>query len=395
MNKTMIVGDPHLGGMSVIGKPVIGSQLNSRVVDQFNILEWILHQAIDHEVSTIIITGDVFDHPKPPSEIVVLLIEWLKRCSDANISVHIILGNHDLLRSGQQQFSSLDIITAAEIENIFVYKTINTIHIDDVSFTLMPFRDRRSFNTNSHDEAISILQSRLPYELAEINRNNMKCMIGHLAIEGSIPALNEIDDTINELFCPIEMFKDYDYTFFGHIHKHQILNRSPYVSHIGSLDISNFGETDQDKLIAIIDPSKSTPYEYIKIPTRSLNQVSISVPENIIDATAYVLKELENNKDGLAKSIVKLNITLDSPDVVKIDRTAIENYLTNDIGVYHTARVSEERRVATIRKNTLDNSIDNTVNEAMAIKLYADENVEEEIKDDFIQLANNIVKECA
>jgi exonuclease SbcD len=391
MNKTMIVPDPHLGGMSVSGKPVIGSQLNSRVIDQFNILEWILNQAIDHEVSTIIITGDIFDHPKPPSEVVVLLIEWLKRCSDAGISVHLILGNHDLLRSGQQQFSSLDIITASEIENVFVHKTINTIHMSGISFTLMPFRDRRSFNTNSHTEAISILQSKLPYEIAEISRNNIKCIVGHLAIEGSIPALNEIDDTVNELFCPIDMFNGYDRVIMGHIHKFQHITKS--IMHLGSLDISNFGETDQEKFIAIIDPERQELCTYTRIPTRSLNQVSISVPENITDATAYVLQELQNNKEGLAKSIVKLNITLDSPDVVKIDRTVIENYLDNDIGVYHTARVSEERRVATIRKNTLDNSIDNTVNEATAIKMYADENVPIEIKDEFIQLANDIVKE--
>jgi len=392
-NKSIILGDPHLGAQSVSGKPVIGNQLNSRVIDQFKILDWVLNQAIDNEINTIIITGDLFDVPTPSSSIIVLLIEWLKRCSDNHISVHILLGNHDLLRSGQHQVSALDIINSAEIESVFIHKTINTIHMNGVSYTMLPFRDRRSFNVNTHDEAVSILRDKLPYELAEISRHNMKVAVGHLALEGSIPALNEIDDTINELFCPINMFKDYDYTFFGHIHAFQELSGSPFVAHIGSMDISNFGESKQDKYIVIIDPDNSPHHTYVRIPTRRLNQVSISVPENITDATAYVLQELKDNKQDLAKSIVKLNITLDSQDVINVDRGIIEKYL-NDLGTFHVSRISEERKVSTIKKNTELDGIDNTINPATAIRLYAEENVDQDIKEEFIQLANEIVKEA-
>jgi DNA repair exonuclease SbcCD nuclease subunit len=391
-NKTLILGDPHLGAQSVSGKPVIGNQLNSRVIDQFKILDFVFNYTVDNDIDTIIITGDLFDVPTPSSSIIVLLIEWLRKCSDTGISVHILLGNHDLLRSGQHQISALDIIVASEIENIFIHKTINTIHMSGVSYTMLPYRDRRSFNVSTHDEAIDILKSKLPYELTEIDRNNLRVCIGHLALEGSIPALNEIDDTINELFCPIDMFKDYDYTFFGHIHKFQELSKNPFVAHIGSADVSNFGESGQDKFIVIIDPEKSPYHTYVRIPTRQLNQISISVPENIIDATHYVLQELKDNKQDLAKSIVKLNITLDSSDVLNVDRGIIEKYL-NDLGVFHVSRINEERRVATIKKNTLDNSIDNTINETTAIMLYAEENVQQDIRDDFITLANEIVKE--
>ena len=392
-NRSIILGDPHLGAQSVSGKPVIGNQLNSRVIDQFKILDWVLDQAVDSDIHCIIITGDLFDVPTPSSSIIVLLIEWLKRCSDLGVAVHILLGNHDLLRSGQHQVSALDIIVASEIEHIFVHKTINTIHMNGVSYTMLPFRDRRSFNVSTHDEAVSILQSRLPYELTEIDRSNMRVAIGHLALEGSIPALNEIDDSINELFCPINMFKDYDYTFFGHIHKPQILNESPFVAHIGSMDVSNFGESGQDKYIVIIDPDNSPHHTYVRIPTRQLNHISISVPDTITDATAYVIKELKDNKQDLAKSIVKLNITLDSSDVVNVDRGVIEKYL-NDLGTFHVSRISEERKVSAIKKNTELDGINNTINPATAIKLYAEENIDQDIKNEFIILANEIVREA-
>jgi DNA repair exonuclease SbcCD nuclease subunit len=384
----MTIPDIHLGGSSVLGKTEIGSQLNSRVIDQLNLLNWSLDQAIAHDVSTIILTGDIFDHPKPPSTLIVLFIEWLKKCIDAGISIHVILGNHDLLRSGQNQFSSLDIIAASEIENVFVHKTISTIHMDDVSFTLMPFKDRRSFNMATHDEAINILANRLPYELAEISRNNMKVIIGHLAIKGSIPALDEIEDTSNELFCPVEMFYGYDQVIMGHIHKFQHI--TPSIGHIGSLDISNFGETNQDKYIAIINPDASDPLKYIEIPTRRLNQVSISVPANITDTTAYVLDELENQKPYLRKSITKVGIVFENPDVVSVDREVIEKYLV-DAGVFHVAAIREERKVSAVKRTSEE--FDDTVNETAAIRIYS-QGIEEEFRDEFVSLANDVVKEC-
>ena len=57
----------------------------------------------------------------------------------------------------------------------------------------------------------------------------------------------EVDEISNELMCPVEMFKDYDYAFHGHIHTPQVMNRNPHIAHIGSLDISNFGETNRSK----------------------------------------------------------------------------------------------------------------------------------------------------
>lgn len=389
--KTIIVPDPHLGGASVLGKPNAGSQLNSRVIDQFNLLNFILEQALINEVSTIIVSGDIFDDPKPISAIIVLFIEWLRKCSDADITVHLILGNHDLLRSGQQQMSALDIIAAAEIDNVFVHKTINTLHFDGISFTLMPFRDRRSFNVASHDEAIGILSNKLPYELAEINRNNMKIVVGHLALHGSIPALNEIDDTINELFCPIEMFVGYDQVIMGHIHKFQHITKSH--GHIGSLDISNFGEKDQDKYIAIIDPNAAISCKYIELPTRKLNQISISVPVDISDTTSYVLNELKNNTKNFSKSIAQVNISLGDKDMINIDRPVIEKWL-NDQGVFHISKITEERKISRIMKTASLKELDSTVNEQAAIRMYADATIDEIIKDEFIMLANDIVKEC-
>jgi exonuclease SbcD len=391
---TLILGDCHIGKGLSIGRPGIGSSLNSRVADQFNILEWTLERAIEFYASNIILTGDVFDDPKPHPQLISMFISWLKKCTDNDINVHIIAGNHDVLRSGQFYVSALDIISSFDMDGVFIYKYMSTLHTPGASFTLMPFRDRRSFNTDSNAAAIKIMQDKMPYELSGIDLSHAKIVIGHLAIEGSIPVGDEIDDMTNELFCPVSMFKGYDYTWMGHVHKPQTMSKTPFVAHIGSMDLSDFGEADHRKLIVVFNPKNSNPYKYLEIPTRPLNQISVSVPASITDTTSYVIKELNNKRLDLTKSIVRLNVSLDSSDTVNMDRTTIEKCL-NDLGAFHICRINEERKITPIKKSAATDGIDSTVNESTAIKMYADANVDEHMKNDFVALASQIVKECA
>ena len=66
----LILGDVHLGKGLNIGKPSVGNSLNSRVIDQLNLLNWALEQSLDNLVSRIIITGDIFEDSKPDYQLV-------------------------------------------------------------------------------------------------------------------------------------------------------------------------------------------------------------------------------------------------------------------------------------------------------------------------------------
>lgn len=391
MAKVLILGDPHLGGHLNLGKPGIGSSLNSKIIDQFNILDWVLDQALQLLVTDIFITGDIFDQPNAPPTIISLFIDWLKKCSEYNIKIHIIVGNHDILRSGQFYTSSLDIISSVEIPNISIYKTISNYHMDDISFTLIPFRDRRSFNTDVNADAIQALLDKIPYFLNEIPLTSKKVMIGHLTIDSAIPIGDEFDDLSNELFCPLEMFNGYDYTWFGHVHKPQVLKKKPYVSHIGSMELSNFYEADHKKILIFIDTSKEEFFEKIDLPVRLLKQMSISIPDGTDDSTRYVIDEIDKMSSNIAGSTIKLNITFNGENLLPINRKIIEEKLIS-MGVFHIYRISEERSISNIKK-TSSIDIDSTMNTATAVRLYAEENIEQEIRDKFISLSVSIIDE--
>ena len=389
MKNIICVGDLHLGGSLSLGKQGIGSTLNSRITDQINILDWVLEEAIENQ-ACIIITGDIFEDPKPHPTIITIFISWLKKCESYNIPVHIIYGNHDILRSGFVTTSSLDIISEIELHNIFTYKETETIYINNTSVTLMPFKDRKSFSVNSAKEALDKIQSSLDWELASIPSHHNKIIIGHFAIEGSIPVGNEIDDLTNELFCPLSMFDGFDYIWMGHVHKPQILKKNPYIAHIGSMDISNFGETDHNKHIVIIDTDNPKDWKSKNIPTRNLKKITVSIPKDTIDPTEFVLNHLKtiNNFD---KSIVKVEISLQDAELSSVNKSTIERYLSSQ-GVFNIASIIESKKVNLIKKDS-NNVLDTKMDINSAIKKYSEVYIDKDQQSEFIDLSLSIYKQ--
>lgn len=390
MSYALILGDVHLGKGISIGKTGVGANLNSRVADQLNLLDWTLDQAVERHIDDIIITGDVFEDPKPHPSLITMFISWLKKCQAYNVNVHIILGNHDMLRSGMVFTSSLDIISEIELDNVSVYKDINTILIGASAFTLVPFRDRKSFNTSSNADALALLRDTLVYELASIPVTYKKILVGHLAIEGSIPIGDEIDDVTNELFCPLTMFSGYDAVWMGHVHKPQVMQakKKPYIAHVGSMDISNFGETNQEKHIVIINCNEeSNKFESVYLPTRTLKKLTVTVPKDTDDPTAYVIEAL-SKEDGFEQAIVRVEVALADPALKSVSKSSIEKYLTEK-GVFNVTGISESKKVALVKKDNT-NTIDTKMDVVSAIKTYAQTYVDAHVRDSFIELAMDI-----
>jgi DNA repair exonuclease SbcCD nuclease subunit len=388
MTTAIILGDVHLGKSTNIGKFGVGATLNSRIVDQLNLLDWTLDRAVEHHADHIIITGDVFEEPKPPPGLIALFMGWLKKCQVHEVNVHIIVGNHDILRSGFAYSSPLDIVTEADLDLIHIYNHIDTIIIGTSAFTLVPYRDRKAFAVQSNAEAVALVHDSLVYELASIPSTYRKVLIGHLAIEGSIPIGDEIDDLTNELFCPVEMFKGYDYVWMGHVHKPQVMRKkNPYVAHIGSMDISNFGETDHKKHIVVFNCDENNGWSAEYLPTRPLQKITVSVPKGIDDTTAYVIEQIK--KVGVQeKSIVRVEVALTVPELKSVNKTTIDKFLTNN-GVFNVTGISESKKIQLVKKDNT-NTIDTKMDIAAAIKTYAHTYIEDANRTAFIEFSMEI-----
>ena len=252
---------------------------------------------------------------------------------------------------------------------------------------MVPFKDRKSLGSNSNAAALTIIKDSLIYELASIPVTYRKILVGHLAIEGSIPIGDEIDDINNELFCPLGMFKGYDNVWMGHVHKPQVMSRSPFISHIGSMDISNFGETDQKKHIVIFD-CDSGEFSNLDIPTRPLKKISISVPKTEKNTTEYIIKELKKLNDVFDRAIVRVEVNLESFDLKSINKFDIEKFLVSK-GAFSIAGISESKKISVIKKD-INNILDTKMDMTLAIKTYATTYIDEKMRSDFMILAIDI-----
>lgn len=393
MSVTLIVGDVHLGKGLSMGRPGIGSSLNGRVADQFKLLEWILEQAIENHVSAIIFTGDICEDAKPDYQLMIRFVSWLKTCEHHGIDIHIIAGNHDIKRSGAHYVSALDIIQSAEIPNTTIYKQVDTIYNGTVGFTLVPFRDRKSFNCDSGKEAIDRLRSFIQYESEDIPDTYDKVLVGHLALEGSIIVGDEFDDEANELMCPMDMFAGYRYVWMGHVHRPQVRSRSPYIAHIGSLDLSDFGEVDHTKILVLFDSKSPGKFREIKVPSRPLRILKVEHDKD--DTTSVILQKLEelHKATSLKDSVLKIEVQLHGLDAANADRNAVVEAV-NKYEVHYLCSFTESRTTCVVPQEKRKD-LDNTISPKAAVKMWAQDQLklESEDKDLFIKMSHDIIDE--
>ncbi len=394
MSKTLIIPDVHLGKSCTVGRPGIGTTLNSRIIDQKRLLDWIIDVVKDRDVDTVILTGDIFEDVKPDYILIKIFIEWLKILNENDVNVHIIAGNHDIRRVGGLYSSALDIVSVCDFEHIYFHKNTETILCDGVGFTLLPFRDRRGLNVDSNAEALNIIENKLVYELSSIPSPYDKVLVGHFALEGAI-FMDEIDDLLNELVCPLKMFAGYDFVFMGHVHTPKVYSRNPYIAHLGSLDLSDWGEVNQTKILVLFDPDTDDKFETINVPSRPLRKVRIDVPEDNLNSTQHIIDKIKEFHDNypLNNSLFRLEIVLNGHNTPNVVKKEIEEYIYS-LGAFHIPYFSETRTIQVVPIENKD-LVDNTVDAKSAIKLYAniltfeDENEQNE----FVALATSIIDE--
>jgi len=338
------------------------------------------------------LTGDICEDVKPDYVLIELFIEFLRRCEANNIEVHIIAGNHDLRRTGSRYASYLDLITVMDLPTAHVYKNTYTIFREGVGFTLVPFRDRQALECKTNEEGLEKIANQLPFEVESIPNDCDRVLVGHLALAGSIFVGDEFDNLARELMCPLEMFVGYDYVWMGHVHKPQVRQQKPHIAHVGSLDISDFGETDHVKIVILFDTESPTKFKEIQVPSRPLRRVRVDVPEGF-DSTAYVVNKINamDKKTPFNDAIVKVEIKLLDEDAENVNRFAIEAAIY-DLGGYHICSISESRNLSVV-PIVQQQQIDNTIAPKAAIKIFADiENFDsDEIKQSFIDLAGGFV----
>ena len=218
----------------------------SRLRNCLNVLKDIFEYADEHKISIILFCGDLYDSQKSlPIEVVnetvktfdVLFKQFPK------IDFIAISGNHD--HSGKNTIKHKAHTSLEHLSNIFNnFKLVDnsSIYIEsDYYFTGIPYYTHRQDFENSlneitiHDDA------------------NMYLMI------------HQTPEMANSLIpheCSTNDFKEFDFVFCGHIHKHQRLADNFVV--VGSPLHRDLGDEGQEKGFLVFD-TEVNDYEFIPL----------------------------------------------------------------------------------------------------------------------------------
>lgn len=305
-----------------LGKRLYKSE---RLDEQKLFLNWLLEEIQKQGTDLLLIAGDIFDTPFPPTEALRLYFDFLRRvCDESHCQVVMIAGNHDSGRFLEAPLpflkeKSIHILGQIPIEKPqdLLLKLKNQSREEIEVFALPFFRNHELQDMAS--ELGIVFQGENIEELFEAyfskNLPEKNCprlvvahhQFGNAESEGSELALS-ISGIHNIPFTPFQKF--FDYVALGHIHRPTVLNQNPPVVYSGSPIPWRFSETGKKFLFALTIEKEKLSFEKQTIPTfRKLLRFNLE-QENWKEE---LLKALENSETGELSSFAEIHMQLKAP----------------------------------------------------------------------------------
>ena len=249
--KVLHVSDLH------IGKRVNGM---SMLDDQRYILRQILDIAEKHQVSVLLIAGDIYDKASPSAEAVTVFDAFLTDAVAAGLRVLAIPGNHDSAEriayaQGllEKQGVCLPPVYAGEVERV----ELEDEH-GPVEFWLLPFLKPGDVRRFFPDEEIGDDYSaalRVVLGAYAIDQGKRNVVLSHQLVTAYGTAPDRADDEIKlggMDNVDVSVYDAFDYVALGHVHRPQRVGRDT-VRYSGSPLKNSFSEARYGKSVALVE----------------------------------------------------------------------------------------------------------------------------------------------
>ena len=249
--KVLHVSDLH------IGKRVNGM---SMLDDQRYILRQILDIAGKHQVSVLLIAGDIYDKASPSAEAVTVFDAFLTDAVAAGLRVLAIPGNHDSAEriayaQGllEKQGVCLPPVYAGEVERV----ELEDEH-GPVKFWLLPFLKPGDVRRFFPDEEIGDDYSaalRAVLSACDIDQGKRNVVLSHQLVTAYGTAPDRADDEIKlggMDNVDVSVYDAFDYVALGHVHRPQRVGRDT-VRYSGSPLKYSFSEARYGKSVVLVE----------------------------------------------------------------------------------------------------------------------------------------------
>lgn len=270
------ISDLHLGK----------SLLNySLIEDQEYILEQILKLVVKKKVDVLIIAGDVYDKNVAPESGIRLLRNFLGKLVSAGIKVLIISGNHDSaerLTFGGEFMTEKGIFFSKVYDGV-IEPVIFSDEFGPVNFYLLPFVKPSTVQYYFEDEKINSWNDAVSCAIKhmKINTSERNVIVAHQNIINAERCESEEVFIGGQDAVSDEIFKDFDYTALGHIHRQQKIGKYNVMFSGTPLKYS-VSELEHEKVMPLVTLGEKgkVDIELIPlVPKRDLRQIRAPLDE--------------------------------------------------------------------------------------------------------------------
>lgn len=311
--KILHTGDLHIGASKILGEGYLERQIEA--------VDAIMNLALDRNIETVVIAGDIFDNESPDAHEHEAFLQRMIAYDQMGLRILAICGNHDQGHAGRRTA----IRTLAQLTDQGVFKksvfteTTKYVRVEDTIFTLLVHRPR--FFHEDCGEAISKLKSG-----SVVVDHKHLVMVIHETIKGSVTDTNwRLTSGVNVPELAIgETIPEHNVTAWmaGDIHIMQRLGPRAYYS--GAPLQVKFGDAPH-KGVLIWDTENPENPEFVEIQSKKLLKVIAhggmlpEIPQDVyvkFVATSDVITQARSEGHDITKF-----------EVVKQD--AILNYQAN------------------------------------------------------------------
>jgi exonuclease SbcD len=327
--KIIHFADLHIG-IESYSKLDPATGFTTRMLDILRSLDKLVDYAIDEDVDLVIFCGDAYKSRDPSQTQQREFARRIKRLSEANIPVFLLVGNHDL-PNAVGKATTIEIFHTLAISNIYVGNSfdIYTIptKVGEVEIIALPWprrnallsrEDIKNMNEGEINSRIEqAMTARLLNLLGKVRPDLPAILAAHVSVsnssygsERSMVVGRDPLILLSNIAQPV-----LDYVALGHIHRQQVLNQNPAVVYAGSLERLDFSDENEEKGFYVVNiensgGKKSTSFKLITGDARRFLTLSIILQSDDTDPTTRILTEIEQNLDKIREAIVKLHMVI-------------------------------------------------------------------------------------
>lgn len=327
----------------------LGKRLNgfSLIEEQSYILEQILHYVDTEQPDAMLIAGDIYDKPIPPTEAITLFDTFLVQLSQRGIQIFLISGNHDSperLSFGSTLMQSSGVHVSPVYDGSLIPITQSDSY-GEIDFYLLPFlkpvQVRRFYPDESIESYTDAVRCALSHR--KLGHANRSVLLAHQFVTGALQCESEELLIGGTEQIDVQVFHEFDYVALGHLHGPQAVSR-PTVRYCGTPLKYSFSEVSHQKSISVVTlrcPGEIemeflplTPRRDLRKCTATFDTLFHSSFYESFDRTAYLHLTLTDEQE-IPDAIGKLRTIY--PNIMKLDyyntRTARQSALTCPIQV--------------------------------------------------------------